>query len=137
MVERDGRGRTRRRSERIRAELARQVASPVRFIEEIEAMYAAGARVFVEAGPGGVLTGLVDAILGDRPHRAVAVDRHRRPARHNLLLGLGRIAAAGVTSDRRAALRRPQRRPRLGRRRRRRPGWVVNGHLIRTAAGDT
>ncbi|MDT3442965.1 MULTISPECIES: type I polyketide synthase [unclassified Pseudofrankia] len=62
----------------VRAELAAQVAAPVRFVDQIEAMYAAGARVFVEAGPGRVLTGLVDSILGDRPHLAVACDGRRR-----------------------------------------------------------
>jgi len=46
----------------------------VRFVEQIEAMYAAGARVFVEAGPGRILSGLVRRILGDRPHAALAVD---------------------------------------------------------------
>src|SRR5205807_7989830 len=58
----------------IRALLASQVARPVRFAEEILAMYAAGARVFIECGPGQVLTRLVGEILGDRPHVAVACD---------------------------------------------------------------
>ncbi len=31
-------------------------------------MYDAGARLFVEVGPRNVLTGLVGAILGERPH---------------------------------------------------------------------
>ncbi|WP_307875325.1 SDR family oxidoreductase [Frankia nepalensis] len=61
----------------VRTELVAQVTAPVRFVDQVEAMYAAGARVFVEAGPGRVLTGLVDAILGDRPHLAVACDGHR------------------------------------------------------------
>ena len=58
----------------IRAVLSQQLARPVRFIEEIEALYAAGARIFVEAGPRSVLTGLVHSILGSLPHLAVAVD---------------------------------------------------------------
>src|SRR5439155_19951665 len=52
----------------IRARIAEHVAEPVRFADEVEGMYAAGARIFVEAGPGRVLSGLVDRILGDRPH---------------------------------------------------------------------
>ena len=55
-------------------------------------MYAAGARVFVEAGPGKVLTRLVDEVLGDRPHLAVATDGR-------LLHALGELACAGVPVD--------------------------------------
>ncbi|MEV7983431.1 beta-ketoacyl synthase N-terminal-like domain-containing protein, partial [Streptomyces sp. NPDC086519] len=47
----------------VRAELAAQIGSPVAFSAQIEAMYEAGARVFVEAGPGTVLTRLVGQIL--------------------------------------------------------------------------
>ncbi|MDR0347035.1 MAG: ACP S-malonyltransferase, partial [Coriobacteriales bacterium] len=42
----------------IKKRLAEHVVSPVRFTDEVEAMYADGARVFIEAGPGSVLTGL-------------------------------------------------------------------------------
>src|SRR5690606_29072546 len=35
----------------VRTLLAGQLAAGVRFVDQIEAMYAAGARVFVEAGP--------------------------------------------------------------------------------------
>ncbi len=54
--------------------LAGQLARPVEFVAEIEAMYAAGVRTFVEIGPGARLCGLVSAILAGRPHSAVAVD---------------------------------------------------------------
>ena len=54
--------------------LANQLAKPVEFVAEIEAMHADGVRTFIEAGPGARLTGLVKAILGDRNHVAVAVD---------------------------------------------------------------
>jgi hypothetical protein len=40
----------------------------VRFVEMIEAMYAAGARVFVEARPGGVLMALHLPAKAERPH---------------------------------------------------------------------
>ncbi len=79
------------------AQLAAQIANPVRFVATIEAMYAAGVRCFVEVGPGQVLSGLVDAILGDRPHRAIALDRKGRDGVESLLTGLARLAAAGVS----------------------------------------
>jgi acyl transferase domain-containing protein/NAD(P)-dependent dehydrogenase (short-subunit alcohol dehydrogenase family) len=53
--------------EAIRAILVRQLTQPLRFQEEIEAIYAAGIRIFVEVGPGNVLSGLVHRILGNRP----------------------------------------------------------------------
>jgi len=37
----------------VRTELAAQIGAPVRFVDEIEGMYADGARIFVEAGPAG------------------------------------------------------------------------------------
>jgi acyl transferase domain-containing protein/NAD(P)H-dependent flavin oxidoreductase YrpB (nitropropane dioxygenase family)/acyl carrier protein len=83
----------------IRAQLAHQLAAPVRFADEIEAMYAAGARVFIEAGPGGVLTDLVGRILGARPHVAVACDGGGANGIKALLAALGRLAAAGVAID--------------------------------------
>lgn len=35
----------------IKRQLAAQIVNPVRFVEQIEQMYADGARVFVEVGP--------------------------------------------------------------------------------------
>ncbi len=46
--------------------LARQISSPVQFIEGLRTLYAAGARVFVEVGPKKALHGFVEDILGDR-----------------------------------------------------------------------
>ncbi|MGH3375882.1 MAG: acyltransferase domain-containing protein, partial [Actinoallomurus sp.] len=128
--------------ERVRALLARQVAEPVRFVEQIEAMYAAGARVFVEAGPGRVLTGLVRKILGDRPHTVVACDVSGENGVTRLLNALAGLAVAGVPVDfgplfaGRAQPAVPAL-PTAGRSKAaRRPGWVVNGHLVRTSAGE-
>lgn len=59
--------------------LARHIAEPVRFVEQVEAMYQAGARVFIECGPGLVLGGLVDTILAQRPHHTLALDAPGRP----------------------------------------------------------
>ena len=54
--------------------LAGQLAQPVEFMAEIEALHASGIRTFLEVGPGARLTGLVKAILGDRIHVALALD---------------------------------------------------------------
>ncbi|MGH8105668.1 MAG: acyltransferase domain-containing protein, partial [Arenimonas sp.] len=80
----------------IRAALAAQIAQPVRFVEMIEAMYADGARSFLEVGPGNVLTGLIGTILGDRPHSAINVDRKNKDGVESLLVALARLAANGV-----------------------------------------
>jgi len=82
-----------------RALLASQVASPVRFVEQIEAMYAAGARTFVEVGPGRVLSGLIAQILGDRPHRAIATDAPGKSGVRQLLCALAQLATSGVAMD--------------------------------------
>jgi acyl transferase domain-containing protein/NAD(P)H-dependent flavin oxidoreductase YrpB (nitropropane dioxygenase family)/NAD(P)-dependent dehydrogenase (short-subunit alcohol dehydrogenase family) len=76
--------------------LARHLISPVRFHEEVEALYAAGARIFIEAGPQGVLTGLVGQILGSRPHLAVAADVKARPGLVQLQHLLGQLLTAGL-----------------------------------------
>ena len=48
--------------EEIRENLAAQVSAPVRWVESVEAMAAAGFDTFVEVGPGRVLSGLVKRI---------------------------------------------------------------------------
>lgn len=45
------------------AYLAKHICSPVRFVDELNAMKEAGTEVFVELGPGHVLTGLVRKTL--------------------------------------------------------------------------
>ncbi len=80
----------------VRAALAAQLARPVRFVDTVEAMYAAGARTFVEVGAGAVLTGLVGKVLGARPHRAIPLDRRGTHGVTALHHALARLAAAGV-----------------------------------------
>ncbi len=119
----------------VRSELAAQIGSPVGFVAQIEAMYEAGARVFVEAGPGSVLTRLVGQILGDRPHRTVACEPNQNSGLRGWLDALAQLAVAGVPvrtawlfngRDAVDAARTPV--PS-------RPGWTVDGQLVRTAAG--
>ncbi|MCZ0990455.1 ACP S-malonyltransferase [Streptomyces diastatochromogenes] len=80
----------------VRGELAAQIGAPVAFAAQIEAMYEAGARIFVEAGPGTVLTRLVGQILGDRPHRAVACEPRADSGLPGWLDALAHLALAGL-----------------------------------------
>ena len=59
----------------MRTMLAEQLTKPLRFRDEVEAMYAAGVRIFVEVGPGQVLSGLVAQILGSRPATILATNK--------------------------------------------------------------
>lgn len=77
-------------------QLADHLISPVKFADEVEAMYAAGARVFVEVGPQAVLTGLAGQILAGKPHLALASDQKNRPGLVQLGHLLGQLLAAGV-----------------------------------------
>ncbi|MEU1377378.1 SDR family oxidoreductase [Streptomyces triculaminicus] len=83
----------------IRDRLVRQLTGPVRFTDQVEAMYEAGARTFVEVGPGSVLTGLVGRILGDRPHLAVPLDRRGTHGVTALQEALARLAVHGIAVD--------------------------------------
>ena len=75
--------------------LADHLVTPVRFAEEVEALHDAGARVFLEVGPGSALTGLVGQILIERPHVAVAIDTGN-DGLVGLLGALGQLWTAGV-----------------------------------------
>jgi acyl transferase domain-containing protein/NAD(P)H-dependent flavin oxidoreductase YrpB (nitropropane dioxygenase family) len=122
----------------VRAELAAQLAAPVRFADQVEAMYAAGARTFVEVGPGSVLSGLVAATLGDRPHLSVPCSDggvHGTGLR-GFLAAVARLAVAGVPvrtgwlyagRDAVDCVDQPLPKP---------AGWTVDGQLVRTAAGE-
>ncbi|HEX6524789.1 MAG TPA: SDR family NAD(P)-dependent oxidoreductase [Streptosporangiaceae bacterium] len=117
----------------VRHILAGQVAEPVRFAEQIEAMYQAGARVFVEAGPGRVLTGLVGRILGGRPHTAVPCDIPGEHGLRRFLTALAELIQAGIPVDP-APLFANRAKPVSGTPRH--PRWTVDGHMVRTADGQ-
>jgi len=62
----------------IRALALAHWASPVRFIEAIENLYATGVRIFVEVGPRGNLSSFVEDILRGREFLAAPADVQRR-----------------------------------------------------------
>ncbi|HEY3894284.1 MAG TPA: SDR family NAD(P)-dependent oxidoreductase, partial [Pseudonocardiaceae bacterium] len=124
----------------IRATLAAHVAQPVRFVEQIEAMYSAGVRVFIETGPGRVLTNLAATILAGRPHTAVATNVPGEPGLGRLLRTLAELAVTGVPVDPTELFhgRSPRPDPALIGTEpapARRPGWTVNGHRVATTDG--
>ena len=84
-------------AEQARRILAAHMLQPVDFVGEIEAMYAAGVRTFVEVGPRSVLTGLVASILKDRSFQALALDGSggRTSGLADLAKALCRLAALG------------------------------------------
>ena len=77
--------------------LADQLVRPVEFVKQIEAMYASGARTFLEVGPGSRLTKLVQAILEKKEHTAIALDASS--GKRSGLFDLGCALPAAPTSS--------------------------------------
>jgi len=80
----------------IRRQLASHLTDPVDFMGTIDAMHADGTRLFVEVGPGAVLSRLTGRILSGREHIALAADIRGRQAAHQFLTLLGSAATAGL-----------------------------------------
>jgi acyl transferase domain-containing protein/NAD(P)H-dependent flavin oxidoreductase YrpB (nitropropane dioxygenase family) len=80
----------------IAVRLGEHLAGPVRFADMVDAMHQAGARVFVEVGPGSILTPLVEAILKGRSHLAVACDPAGSSGLTGWLRTVARLVAGGV-----------------------------------------
>jgi acyl transferase domain-containing protein len=114
--------------------LVRQLAEPVRFVEQVEAMYEDGARIFVEVGPGRTLSRLVGDILGDRPHTAIACDVPGEHGLHRLLIAVAELVTAGAEVDL-AALFADRADAVYLQDVPRRPGWTLDGQLVRTSDG--
>ncbi len=79
----------------IKERLTDHLVQPVRFVEELQAMYANGARIFIEVGPGKVLTGLTNSCLNKDQITLYAEDSSRNKMSHLLsmlaqYLGTGR-----------------------------------------------
>jgi polyketide-type polyunsaturated fatty acid synthase PfaA len=81
----------------IRQTLVRHIREPILFEEQVRRLYADGARVFIEAGPGKVLTDLVQRILKDEPVTALALDAPGRDGWTQLGHLLGRAAVLGLS----------------------------------------
>lgn len=84
-----------------KALLANQLASPVRFVEQVEKLYADGITTFIEVGPGKTLTGLIKSILADQPITAIAVDASvgKKQGQFDLALVLATLATSSQQVD--------------------------------------
>ncbi|MGB1562794.1 MAG: beta-ketoacyl synthase N-terminal-like domain-containing protein, partial [Sinimarinibacterium flocculans] len=83
----------------IQAQLDAHLLNTVEFVAEIEAMYAAGVRVFVELGPRGICAALVRQILEGRDDAlAVSLDTGMQGMK-SLQLGLADLFVAGVSFE--------------------------------------
>jgi len=54
------------KTDAIKTHIAKHLVHPIRFARQIENMYENGAKIFIETGPGRVLLGLVESILGKK-----------------------------------------------------------------------
>ncbi|GKQ38823.1 polyketide synthase [Streptomyces sp. A012304] len=80
----------------IRELFVRHLLEPVRFRQLAEALYAAGHRVYVQAGPG-QLGSLVDDTLGGRDHLVVAANSPHRTGLAQLRRAATALWAAGAS----------------------------------------
>ncbi|WP_370896067.1 SDR family NAD(P)-dependent oxidoreductase [Chryseobacterium gossypii] len=82
----------------IKERLTDHLVQPVRFVEEIRAMYADGARIFIEVGPGKVLTGLTRSCL-DKDHVTLYAEDNNRNKLTHLLCMLAQYLSTGRNFD--------------------------------------
>jgi acyl transferase domain-containing protein/NADP-dependent 3-hydroxy acid dehydrogenase YdfG len=79
--------------------LANQLARPVEFVKEIEALHQFGVRTFLEVGPGARLSGLVSATLRDTDAVSVDASAGQRSGIYDLACVLATIASRGHAVD--------------------------------------
>ncbi|MDT3305703.1 polyketide synthase [Shewanella vaxholmensis] len=83
----------------IKAEFKQHILQSVRFSEQLQAMYDAGARVFVEFGPKNILQKLVENTLGEHLNELCLVSMNPNPkgdSDSQLRLATVQLAVAGV-----------------------------------------
>jgi len=88
-------------ADEIKATLKNHILESVHFNEEIDNLYAAGGRVFIEFGPKNVLTRLVDNILKDKNDVVtIAVNSNpKKSADQQLRLAAVEMAVLGLALD--------------------------------------
>lgn len=80
----------------IRDQLLHHLTSPVRYMDCVRGMYRAGARIFVEVGPGRIQCGLVESTLGSDVQLPLAVEQPRGDDATGFLNLVGRLIVSGA-----------------------------------------
>jgi acyl transferase domain-containing protein/NAD(P)H-dependent flavin oxidoreductase YrpB (nitropropane dioxygenase family) len=83
----------------IRRILSQHITAPVRFADQLNAMYQEGARIFVEVGPRSVLSNLARETLSTHSPLILSMDSQERHGIAQLLHVLAQLAVAGVPID--------------------------------------
>ena len=84
----------------IQQKFKEHMLSTVQFQQQLEAMYEAGARVFVEVGPRNILSNLVRSTLGDRSYQVIALNAHPKQDSARLYQqALTQLCVAGLAVD--------------------------------------
>lgn len=83
-------------AEGIRQILKQHLLNPVLFKDEIENIYQAGGRIFIEFGPKNVLTKLVGEILKDKPHTAIALNIGGGSSDMQFRYAVAKLCVAGI-----------------------------------------
>ncbi|MCZ6803834.1 MAG: beta-ketoacyl synthase N-terminal-like domain-containing protein [Proteobacteria bacterium] len=76
-----------------------QALAPFDYTKVINSAYADGVRLFIEMGPGGSCTRMIDKILEDKPHYARAICVKGQDSVDNVMQILARLYAEGVPVD--------------------------------------
>jgi acyl transferase domain-containing protein/NAD(P)H-dependent flavin oxidoreductase YrpB (nitropropane dioxygenase family)/NAD(P)-dependent dehydrogenase (short-subunit alcohol dehydrogenase family) len=83
----------------VRELLSQHMVNPVRFSAQIEAMFADGARVFIEAGPKTVLSGLARQVLKGKPVHVLPMDGGAKGGFSHFVHALAHMVALGLDLD--------------------------------------
>ncbi len=81
-------------AEAVKERLTEHLVQPVKFVEQVKEMYKDGARIFIEVGPGKVLTALAKACLGKDELLLYAEDNSHNKITH-LLCTIATYIATG------------------------------------------
>ncbi len=83
-------------SDSVARSMARMICKPVDFPRLVHRAYEAGARIFIELGPGSTCTRWIHETLGEQEHLAVSVDTLRADDYTGLVKMLARLASHRV-----------------------------------------
>ncbi|GAE64212.1 polyketide-type polyunsaturated fatty acid synthase PfaA [Chryseobacterium indologenes] len=78
----------------IKERLTDHLVQPVRYVEQLQAMYNDGARIFIEVGPGKILTGLTKSCI-EKDHLSLYVEDNSRNKFTHLLCMLAQYLGTG------------------------------------------